>query len=185
MRVITVAPNDELFFKIVEHYLTVVEVGATYTKSFKIDTLFLDLGQTTTALLIAGRGIDKYSIVVSPLMDIIVSVDTLTGTTYLSYNHTLPFIPTTMTTMPPINATWMTSIFIESIRSLNSKEYPPANVPLTVDHSLFFIVGVGINPCFICSNGSRDVAAINSVTFDMPTTTLEAHYYGIKKGFYK
>ncbi|MBA0837721.1 hypothetical protein Goarm_009857, partial [Gossypium armourianum] len=144
--------NDELLFKIVECDLVVAEVG--------------------------DRRISKYSIVVSPIfMDIIVYVDTLTGTAYLSYNHTLPFIPTTMTTIPPINATWMTSVFTKSLRNLNPKEYL-ANVPLTIDHSLFFTVGVGINPYVTCSNGSRDAAAINNVTFDMPTTTiLEAHYW--------
>ncbi|MBA0596349.1 hypothetical protein Gorai_013173, partial [Gossypium raimondii] len=128
--------NDELLFKIVECDLAVAEVG--------------------------DRRISKYSIVVSPIfMDIIVYVDTLTGTAYLSYNHTLPFIPTTMTTIPPINATWMTSVSTKSLRNLNSKEYL-ANVPLTIDHSLFFTVGVGINPCVTCSNGSRDAAAINN-----------------------
>ncbi|KAK5833252.1 hypothetical protein PVK06_017072 [Gossypium arboreum] len=105
------ALNDELLFKIVQCDLAVDEVGTTYTKSFKTDTLFLDLGQTTIALLTADRGISQYSIVVSPWMDIIVYVDTLTGTAYLSYNHTLPFIPTTMTTIPPIMHRFLPNLF--------------------------------------------------------------------------
>ena len=51
LRVINAAVNDELFFKIAGHNLTVVEVDAAYTKPFKTDTLFLGPGQTTTALL--------------------------------------------------------------------------------------------------------------------------------------
>ncbi|KAG4201855.1 hypothetical protein ERO13_A05G303700v2 [Gossypium hirsutum] len=183
LRVINAALNDELFFKIAGHDLTVVEVDAAYTKPFKTDTLFLGPGQTTTALLTTDSGIGKYVIAISPFMDTVVSVDTFTGTGYLIYNNTLPSIPTTVTTMPPVNATWKTLVFAESLRSLNSKQYP-ANVPLTVDHSLLFTIGVGIDPCATCSNGSRAVAAINNITFDMPTIAiLEAHYYGIKGVF--
>ncbi|KAK8986807.1 hypothetical protein V6N11_010351 [Hibiscus sabdariffa] len=183
LRVINAALNDELFFKIAGHDLTVVEVDAAYVKPFKTDTLFLGPGQTTTALLTADRGIGKYLIATSPFMDTVVTVDTVTGMGYLRYNHTHPLIPTIMTSIPPVNATSLTSVFAESLRSLNSKEYP-AKVPLTVDHSLLFTFGVGINPCATCFNGSRAVAAINNVTFDMPTTAiLEAHYYGTKGVF--
>ncbi|XVE69354.1 hypothetical protein DITRI_Ditri09bG0145600 [Diplodiscus trichospermus] len=179
LRVINAAVNDELFFKIAGHNLTVVEVDAAYTKPYKTDILFLGPGQTTTALLKAVEGIGKYLIAISPFMDTIVAVDNLTGMGYLRYNNTLAFTRTTLTSIPPVNATALTSVFSESLRSLNSKEYP-ANVPLTVDHSLFFTIGVGINPCATCVNGSRSVAAINNVSFVMPTTALlQAHYYGI------
>ncbi|KAE8701554.1 Laccase-2 [Hibiscus syriacus] len=152
LRVINAALNDELFFKIAGHDLTVVEVDAAYE-----------------SILVA----------ISPLMDTVVAVDTFTGTGYLRYNHTHPLIPTTMTHTPPVNATSLTFNFSESLRSLNSKEYP-AKVPLTIDHSLLFNIGVGINPCATCSNGSKAVAAISNVTFGMPTVAiLESHYYGI------
>lgn len=183
LRVINAAVNEELFFKIAGHSLTVVEVDAAYSKPFKTDTLFLGPGQTTTALLEADQGIGKYLIAISPFMDTIVAVDNLTGIGYLRYNHTPAFTPTSLTTIPPANATSVTSVFSESLRSLNSKEYP-ATVPLTVDHSLFFTIGVGINPCATCVNGSRAVAAINNVSFVMPTTALlQAHYYGISGVF--
>ncbi|XWS07669.1 hypothetical protein CRYUN_Cryun41cG0009500 [Craigia yunnanensis] len=183
LRVINAAVNDELFFKIAGHDLTVVEVDAAYTKPFKTDTLFLGPGQTTTALLTADRGIGKYLIAISPFMDTAVAVDNLTGMGYLRYNHTLAFTPTTLTSIPLVNATSVTSVFSESLRSLNSKEYP-SNVPLTVDHSLLFTIGVGINPCATCFNGSRAVADINNVSFVMPTTALlQAHYYGINGVF--
>ena len=75
--------------------------------------------------------------------------------------------------------------FIDSLRSLNSKKYP-AKVPLKIDHSLYFTVGLGINPCPTCKagNGSRVVAGINNVTFVMPTTALlQAHYFKTKGVF--
>ncbi|XP_034703605.1 laccase-4-like [Vitis riparia] len=179
LRIVNAAVNDELFFKISGHQLTVVEVDAIYAKPFKTDTLFIAPGQTTNALLTADQGAGKYLIVVSPFMDVPIPVDNITGTAILSYTGTLAASPTVLTTSPPQNATQLTSSFMDSLKSLNSKQYP-ANVPLAIDHSLLFTIGVGVNPCSTCVNGSRLVSYINNVTFVMPTTgLLEAHYYNI------
>ncbi|VFQ90648.1 unnamed protein product [Cuscuta campestris] len=78
--------------------------------------------------------------------------------------------------MPLQNATRVTTTFLDSLRSLNSKTYP-TNVPQSVDHSLIFMIGVGINPCPSCSNRTRYVAHINNVSFVMPSIALlQAHY---------
>lgn len=179
LRIVNAAVNDELFFKISGHQLTVVEVDAIYAKPFKTDTLFIAPGQTTNALLTADQGAGKYLVVVSPFMDAPIPVDNITGTAILSYTGTLAASPTVLTTSPSQNATQLTSSFMDSLKSLNSKQYP-ANVPLAIDHSLLFTIGVGVNPCSTCVNGSRLVSYINNVTFVMPTTgLLEAHYYNI------
>ncbi|KAI8564164.1 hypothetical protein RHMOL_Rhmol03G0160800 [Rhododendron molle] len=80
LRIINAAVNDELFFKIAGHNLTIVEVDATYTKPFKTDTLFIAPGQTTNALLTADQTTGKYLIAISPFMDTVVAVDNLTAT---------------------------------------------------------------------------------------------------------
>ncbi|KAL0402871.1 UNVERIFIED_CONTAM: Laccase-22 [Sesamum radiatum] len=179
LRIVNAAVNEELFFKIAGHQLTVVEVDATYTKPFKTDTIFIGPGQTTNALLTADQKSGNYLIAISPFMDTIVAIDNQTATGTLSYKGMLAVSPTSLTAMPPKNATPITSKFMDSLRSLNSKEYP-ANVPQTVDHSLVFAIGVGVNPCSTCVNGSRVVADINNVSFVMPTTAiLQAHYYNI------
>ncbi|GFZ14967.1 laccase/diphenol oxidase family protein [Actinidia rufa] len=183
LRIINAAVNDELFFKLAGHNLTIVEVDATYTKPFSTDTLFIAPGQTTNALLTANQGTGKYLIAVSPFMDTVVAVDNITSTGTLHYKGTDALVPTALTTVPPQNATPVTNTFVESLRSLNSKNYP-ANVPLTIDHSLYLTIGVGINPCATCVNGSRAVADVNNVTFVMPTTALlQAHYFNISGVF--
>ncbi|KAH7548195.1 hypothetical protein ACOSP7_032434 [Xanthoceras sorbifolium] len=183
LRIINAAVNDELFFKIAGHNLTIVEVDASYTKPFETDTVFMGPGQTTTALLTADQRIGKYLIAISPFMDTVVAVDNVTGIAFLRYKGTVAFSPTTLTNTPPMNATAVTNTFLDRLRSLNSKNYP-AKVPLTVDHSLLFAIGVGINPCATCVNGSKSVAAINNVSFVMPTTgLLQAHYYNISGVF--
>ena len=183
LRIINAAVNDELFFKIAGHQLTIVEVDATYTKPFKTDTLFIAPGQTTNALLTADQDSGNFLIVISPFMDAPIPVDNITGTAILRYTGSLSASTTVLTTAPPQNATQLTSTFMDSLKSLNSKDYP-ATVPLEIDHSLLFTIGVGSNPCSTCVNGSRLVSYINNITFVMPTTSiLQAHYYKISGVF--
>ncbi|XP_027334824.1 laccase-4-like isoform X1 [Abrus precatorius] len=181
LRLVNAALNEELFFKIAGHKLTVVEVDATYVKPFKIETIVIAPGQTTNVLLTADQKSGKYLVAASPFMDAPVAVDNLTATATLHYTGTLATTQTVLTTPPPKNATQVANNFLNSLKALNSKKYP-VNVPLTIDHSLFFTVGLGITPCPSCKagNGSRVVAAVNNVTFVMPTIALlQAHYFNI------
>ncbi|KAH7553808.1 hypothetical protein JRO89_XS12G0059700 [Xanthoceras sorbifolium] len=185
LRLINAALNEELFFKIAGHKLTVVEVDATYVKPFKIDTVVIAPGQTTNVLVSADKNSGKYLVAASPFMDAPIAVDNTTATATLHYSGTLASTPTTTTSSPPKNATAIANKFVESLRSLNSKKYP-AKVPQTVDHNLLFTVGLGVNPCPSCKagNGSRVVASINNVTFVMPTTALlQAHFFNISGVF--
>lgn len=183
LRIINAALNEELFFKIAKHEFTVVEVDACYVKPFKTDTIYISPGQTTAALLTADQKSGKFLMVISPFMDTTVAVDNQTAISTLRYKSTIPYTPITLTALPATNATSATNSFIDSLKSLNSVNYP-ARVPLNIDHSLLFAVGVGANPCSSCINGSRVLAGINNVTFVMPTTALlQAHYYNIRGVF--
>ncbi|KAI3759888.1 hypothetical protein L1987_50272 [Smallanthus sonchifolius] len=185
LRIINAALNEELFFKIAGHKLTVVEVDATYVKPFTTDTIVIAPGQTTNAIITASKSSGKFMMAASPFMDSPIAVDNKTATATLHYTGTLTTTSTTLTIPPPQNSTATANNFINSLRSLNSKKFP-ANVPLKIDHSLYFAVGLGINPCPTCKagNGSRVVADINNVTFVMPTTALlQAHYFN-KKGVF-
>ncbi|KAF8394943.1 hypothetical protein HHK36_018882 [Tetracentron sinense] len=183
LRIINAALNEELFFKIAGHQMKVVEVDAVYTKPFKTTTILIAPGQTTNVLVKAYRGTGKYLVAASPFMDSPIAIDNMTATATLHYSGTLSNSATTLTSTPPKNATPVASSFIDSLRSLNSNKYP-AKVPLKVDHSLLFTVGLGINPCSTCVNGSRVVADINNVSFVMPTTALlQAHFFKLSGVF--
>ncbi|KAI5584502.1 hypothetical protein BDE02_06G086000 [Populus trichocarpa] len=185
LRLINAALNEELFFKIAGHKLTVVEVDATYVKPFKTDTVLIAPGQTTNVLVTTNKNTGKYLVAASPFMDSPIAVDNMTATATLQYSGALANSPTTLTTPPPKNATAVANQFTNSLRSLNSRRFP-AKVPLNVDHNLFFTVGLGVNPCPSCKagNGSRVVASINNVTFVMPTTALlQAHFFNISGVF--
>ncbi|KAJ6851005.1 laccase-4-like [Iris pallida] len=180
LRIINAALNEELFFKVAGHKLTVVEVDAAYTKPFATSTVLIAPGQTTNVLLSADQSAGRYLVTASPFMDTpIVAVDNKTATATVHYANAVSTSAMTTTLPPPQNATPVASSFVDSLRSLDSGTYP-AKVPRTVDHSLLFAVGMGVNPCPTCANGSRVVAGINNVTFVMPTTALlQAHYFGV------
>ncbi|EXB76109.1 hypothetical protein L484_006544 [Morus notabilis] len=179
LRIINAALNDELFFKIAGHNLTVVEADASYTKPFETDTIFLSPGQTTNALLKTDQAIGKYLIAINPFMDAPIGYNNVTSFATLRYKKTPPNPKTILTKIPPQNDTPKTKAFIDSLRSLNSKQYP-AKVPLNVHHSLFLTIAVGVNPCDTCVNGTKLVADINNVSFVLPSIALlQAHYYNI------
>lgn len=185
LRIINAGLNEQLFFKIARHNLTIVEVDASYVKPFKIDTALIAPGQTTTAILTADHFSGNYAMTVSTFMDTPINVDNTTATATLRYPRTASNSRTIYTTIPPIDATSIANKYRDSLKSLNSKKYP-ARVPLTVDHSLVFTVGIGLGPCSTCkaTNGFRLVGAVNNVTFVMPTTSLlQAHYYNVKGVF--
>jgi laccase len=184
LRIINAALNEELFFKVAGHQLTVVEVDAAYTKPFKTDTIVIAPGQTTNALLTTDRRTGKYLVAASPFQDApAIAVDNKTAVATLHYSGTLSSTATTLIAPPPQNATPVASKFTDSLRILNSNKYP-ARVPLKIDHSLLFTIGLGVNPCSTCVNGSRVVADINNITFVMPTVSLlQAHFFKTKGVF--
>ncbi|KAK7272909.1 hypothetical protein RIF29_13951 [Crotalaria pallida] len=51
LRLINAALNDELFFSIANHTLTVVDVDAIYVKPFETNTILITPGQTSNVLL--------------------------------------------------------------------------------------------------------------------------------------
>ncbi|CDP09154.1 unnamed protein product [Coffea canephora] len=146
LRIINAALNDELFFKIAGHNLTIVEVDAAYVKPFTTDTILIAPGQTTNAIVSTDQESGKYLMAASPFMDAPIAVDNLTATATLRYSGTVSSIATTLTSLPSKNATPVATKFMDSLRSLNSQEYP-AQVPLDIDHSLLFTISIGINPC--------------------------------------
>ncbi|XWS74214.1 hypothetical protein CRYUN_Cryun02cG0196700 [Craigia yunnanensis] len=57
LRLINAALNDELFFSIANHTLTVVEADAVYVKPFETETILIAPGQTTNVLLKSNQNI--------------------------------------------------------------------------------------------------------------------------------
>ncbi|KAK9030474.1 hypothetical protein V6N11_031900 [Hibiscus sabdariffa] len=177
LRIVNAALNDELFFAIAGHNMTVVEVDAVYTKSFVTQAILIAPGQTTNVLVRADRSPGRYFMAARPFMDAPLPVDNKTATGIFQYkgipNTVLPTLPQ----LPAPNDTDFALSYNKNLKSLNSANFP-ANVPLKVDRKLFYTVGFGKDPCPTCVNGTRILASLNNISFVMPEIgLLQAHYF--------
>uniref|UniRef100_A0ACD5VWY0 Uncharacterized protein n=1 Tax=Avena sativa TaxID=4498 RepID=A0ACD5VWY0_AVESA len=202
LRIINAALNDELFFSVAGHQLTIVDVDAVYIKPVTVDTLLITPGQTSNVLLTAKPSYPgatyymmaaPYSTAASGTFDnttvagILEYEDPSSSHPSAAFNKNLPlFRPT----LPKINDTSFVSNFTARLRSLATEEYP-AQVPQEVDRRFFFTVGLGTHPCAVngtCqgpNNSSRFAAAVNNVSFVLPATALlQSHFTGMSDGVY-
>ena len=199
LRLINAALNDELFFSIANHTLTLVEADAVYTKPFKTNSVLIAPGQTTNVLLKTKFKAPNATFVIAarPYTTAPPPFDNTTTTGLLEYkkvshpNTTTKSnkLPLLRPKLPKFNDTAFTMNFNKNIRSLaNAKS--PAKVPKTVDRRFFFMVGLGLSPCSknqACQgpNNTRVAAAINNVSFVMPNIALlQAHFFNQSKGVY-
>ncbi|VAH19889.1 unnamed protein product [Triticum turgidum subsp. durum] len=205
LRLINAALNDELFFAVANHTLTVVDVDALYVKPFAVETLIIAPGQTSNVLLTAKPAYPgaRYYMLARPYTNTQGTFDNTTVAGILEYEHDDPAtatgngknLPIFRPTLPQINDTSAVSNYTAKLRSLASAAYP-ASVPQVVDREFLFTVGLGTHPCAPGSpvNGStcqgpngtsRFAASINNVSFVLPTTALlQSHYTGMSKGVY-
>ncbi|KAH7866927.1 hypothetical protein Vadar_026839 [Vaccinium darrowii] len=183
LRIINAALNDELFFAIAGHTMTVVEIDAVYVKPFTTQAILIAPGQTTNVLIKADQPPNRYFMAARAFEDAPITVDNKTATAILQYrgipNTVLPTLPL----LPASNDTKFALSYNSKLKSLNSPQFP-ANVPLQIDRHLFFTIGLGVNPCSTCPNGTHLVASLNNVTFVMPQVgLLQAHYSNISGVF--
>uniref|UniRef100_I1NT92 Laccase n=1 Tax=Oryza glaberrima TaxID=4538 RepID=I1NT92_ORYGL len=187
LRLINSALNDELFFGIANHTLTVVEADANYVKPFTAKTLVISPGQTMNLLLTTAPnpGSPAYAMAIAPYTNTQGTFDNTTAVAVLEYaptrasatgNNNLPLPP-----LPRYNDTNAVANFSSKFRSLATARYP-ARVPRAVDRHVLFTVGLGTDPCpsnQTCQgpNGTKFAASINNNSFVRPRAALlEAHY---------
>ncbi|GKC38587.1 laccase-11-like protein [Tanacetum coccineum] len=183
LRIVNAALNDELFFAIAGHNMTVVEIDAVYTKPFSTNALLIAPGQTTNVIVSANQAPGRYFMAVRPFQDVPIPVDNKTATAIFQYKNIPTTVIPTLPHLPLPNDTAFALSYNNKLRSLNTPNFP-ANVPLKVDRRLLFTVGLGKSVCPTCINGTRLSASLNNITFVMPKTgLLQAHYFNMKGVF--
>lgn len=195
LRIINAALNDDLFFSIANHTLTIVEADAVYVKPFQTDILLIAPGQTTNVLLKTKPQPPSatFLMLARPYFTGQGTIDNTTVAGILEYDdQPSPLMknrPVLRPTLPAINDTNFVANFSSKFRSLASAEFP-ANVPLNVDKKYFFTVGLGSNPCpknQTCQgpNGTKFAASVNNISFSLPTTAmLQSYFFKKSNGVY-
>ncbi|KAI3507931.1 hypothetical protein L1887_22928 [Cichorium endivia] len=171
-RVINSTLNQQLFFTIGNHKLTVVGVDALYVKPFTTTTIMLGHGQTTDVILVADQAPGYYY---------------MAACAYESAQNA-PFDGSTTTTilaLPDYNDSATVTAFTSQLKSPSKVE-----VPTFITEDLFFAIGLGLvncNPGPTCQgpNNTRFAASMNNVSFVLPQTIslLQAHYQNIPNVF--
>lgn len=189
LRVINAALNQELFFTIANHKLTVVAVDAAYTKPFTTSVIMIAPGQTTNVLLTADQTPGRYYLAARAYATAQnAAFDNTTTTAILQYKSapcnakgkktTPPVFPQ----LPAFNDTNTATAFTNQLRSPHK-----VNVPTQIDENLFFAVGLGLINCTNpnsprCQgpNGTRFAASINNASFVLPTrnSLMQAYFQG-------
>ncbi|KAH6798418.1 laccase 17 [Perilla frutescens var. frutescens] len=192
LRVINAALNDELFFSIANHSLTVVDVDAIYVKPFKTDTILITPGQTTN-LLLHTKPTSPAAAFLMTARPYVTGPGTFDNTTVagiLEYDSPAKKkLPLYRPSLPPLNDTAFATNFTNRLRSLATPQFP-ANVPQKVGKKFLFTVGLGTAPCdrnATCQgpNGTKFAATVSNISFVQPTTALlEAHFSGQSSGVY-
>ncbi|KAA8518921.1 hypothetical protein F0562_016305 [Nyssa sinensis] len=197
LRLINAALNDELFFSVANHTLTVIEADAVYVKPFKTSIVLITPGQTTNVLLKTKSHFPNATFLMAarPYATGPASFDNSTTAGILEYHQpsssptTKNKLPLLKPTLPRFNDTSLATNFTNKIRSLANAKFP-ANVPKTVNKRFFFTVGLGISQCSqnqTCQgpNNTRLAASINNVSFVQPNTALlQAHFFKQSNGVY-
>ncbi|KAF2291739.1 hypothetical protein GH714_035394 [Hevea brasiliensis] len=196
LRVINAALDDDLFFTIANHSLTVVEADATYVKPFETELLLISPGQTTNVLLktkpIAPNA--KFFILARPYSTSQGAIDNTTVAGILEYKTSSNAfkskrLPVIRPPLPPINATSVAANYSSRFRRLVNAQFP-ANVPQKVDKKFYFAVGLGTSPCAknqTCQgpNGTNFAASVNNNSFVLPSRAiLQSYYFKKSNGVY-
>ncbi|GMN44038.1 hypothetical protein TIFTF001_013236 [Ficus carica] len=192
LRLINAVLNNDLFFSIANHSLTVVEADAVYVKPFETNIVLIGPGQTTNVLLKTKSRSPNATFLMSarPYFTGQGNIDNSTTAGILEYTQpSKKGLRVLKPTLPAINNTAFAANFSQRFRSLASEKFP-SNVPQTVQKRFFFTVGLGSNPCpenQTCQgpNGTKFSASVNNISFSLPTTALlQSYFYDKSNGVY-
>ncbi|XP_042016377.1 laccase-7 [Salvia splendens] len=181
LRIINAALNNQLFFKIANHNITVVAVDAAYTNPYATDVVLVAPGQTTDVLLTADQAPARYYMAASAYHSVAgVPFPNTTTTGILAYSETTPSTPI-MPILPAFNDTPTAHRFSSNITALvSSRFWTP--VPRQVDERMFITIGLGLSACDlpVCQGpfGLKFAASMNNASFQFPTqlSMLEAFF---------
>ena len=185
LRVINAALNQQLFFSVANHKLTLVATDALYTKQFTTNVIMIGPGQTMDVLLTADQQPGRYYMAARAYASARnAPFDNTTTTAILEYKSTTssqPILPQ----LPAYNDTNTVTAFSNQFKSLDK-----VIVPTKIDENLFFTMGLGFFNCTPgprCQgpNNTRFGASMNNVSFVLPyrLSVLQA-YTGNIPGIY-
>ncbi|KAL2233772.1 UNVERIFIED_CONTAM: Laccase-6 [Sesamum indicum] len=188
LRLINAGLNNEYFFGIANHKLTIVEADAEYTKPFTTDRVMLGPGQTLNVLVTANQPIGRYSMAMGPYMSAqSIPFQNITAVAYFQYLGATPNSLSLPAVLPSFKDNLAVKTVMDGLKGLNT-----SSVPKEIDKNLFVTIGVNVQKCSRkdpqknCQgvNGGVMAASMNNISFIRPNISLLEAYYWDKNAYF-
>ncbi|XP_030924270.1 laccase-7-like [Quercus lobata] len=191
LRIINAALNNQLFFKIANHKMTVVAIDASFTEQYVTDVVVIAPGQTTDVLVTADQPVGSYYMAATPYASAAnVSFDNTTTRGIIVYEGSTSANPL-MPVLPASNDTLTAHKFYSNLTGLaGGPHWVP--VPRQVDEHMFITFGINLAPCRSNVTGNPTCqgplnqslsASMNNVSFVLPSTSklsmLQAFFFDV------
>lgn len=191
LRIINAALNNQLFFKIANHKMTVVAIDASFTEQYVTDVVVVAPGQTTDVLVTADQPVGSYYMAATPYASAAnVSFDNTTTRGIIVYEGSTSANPL-MPVLPASNDTLTAHKFYSNLTGLaGGPHWVP--VPRQVDEHMFITFGINLAPCRSNVTGNPTCqgplnqslsASMNNVSFVLPSTSklsmLQAFFFDV------
>ncbi|XVE61989.1 hypothetical protein DITRI_Ditri06bG0082600 [Diplodiscus trichospermus] len=186
LRIINAALNNQLFYKIANHKMTVVATDACYTKPYVTDVVVTAPGQTVDVLLTADQPVGSYYMAARAYASAAgAPFDNTTTRGVVVYDGAPSSAMPLMPALPAFNDTPTAHKFFTNITGLvGGPHWNP--VPRKVDHKMFVTIGLGLEVCpanTTCQgpNGTKFSASMNNESFVLPTSlsVLQAFFFNV------
>ncbi|KAB1220705.1 putative laccase-9 [Morella rubra] len=181
LRIVSAVMNEEMFFGVAQHNITVVAQDGSYIKPITTNYIMITPGQTMDVLLTANQTPSQYYIAATPFFDSSAPYDETNTSAILNYTgtYTPPSSPP-YPTLPNVTDKDAADAFTSQIRALASADHP-VNVPQDFDRRILITVSVNQLPCEQDScdgpNGTRLAASLNNISFVTPSIDILQAYY--------
>ncbi|KAE8715318.1 Secretory laccase, putative isoform 1 [Hibiscus syriacus] len=188
LRIINSAMNEEKFFSIMNHSLTVVAQDASYVRRFTTDYILISPGQTMDVLVFANQNAGQYYMATRPFSDsAALPVDFIT-TGVFEYSNSAGGLNASLINLPARNDTNATSSFLSRIRNTRVPQNPRLNVPANsrINRRVYIAIATNNLPCNTsqCLVQNRIVASMNNVSFVFPRIDILQAYYNSNTGVF-
>ncbi|XP_010547666.1 PREDICTED: laccase-14 [Tarenaya hassleriana] len=182
LRIINAVMDEELFFAVANHRLTVVGKDGIYLKPFRTDYLMITPGQSIDVLLHANSRPGLYAAMARAYSSAFgAGFDNTSTTAILQYKSAPRTGDPVLPVLPPYNHTKASTKFTNRFRSLVAKNRP-IHVPVKIDTHLMYAFSVNLMNCSgdrPCDGplGKRFASSVNNVSFVNPSIDILRAYY--------
>lgn len=181
LRLTNAGLNNNHWFTVANHTLTVVSVDGNYVKPFATDAVLIAPGQTTDVLLTANQTIGSYygGVGLAQIPQVGPPLEAREALAIIEYEGAPADFPLSTPPFPAPSDPMVVDDYTAKVLG-----YTDMDLPETMDHNLVYVVGIALVDCIPsepCTSTQKLAGTVQNFTFDEPqnSSVLEAYFYNI------